>query len=448
MTDSTRAARGQTWPAHYARAGTHIWAKDEEPEFPGAQSRHLQPWLSALLQAEHVNLLLGSGLTMAIGTAVKVKPVGMGTVKFDGRLGAAIEKAAEKAATRSARGEPNFEDQVRVVGELLGGLRILELGGDPEASILRSEWQNALDASLQSFRQKVLLTEQRIRDAFDQGDQDGRRLLSSFLLAFASRPGTRERLHIFTTNYDRLIEFGCDSLGLRILDRFVGRLAPVFHSSRLAVDLHYNPPGLRGEPRYLDGVVRLTKLHGSLDWHRRDAPPGGPEIVQSPLPFGADATDANSSSQAVDNLMIYPNAAKDSETLEYPYADLFRDFAAAICRPNAVLVTYGYGFGDDHVNRMLRDMLTIPSTHLVIISYEDTGNRAQRFVTANTREQQVTVLLGGHFGNLPVLVEHYLPKPYIDRNIGRMVEIQKRREPSPQDGECEPGNESDTRVET
>ena len=44
--------------------------------------------------------------------------------------------------------------------------------------------------------------------------------------------------------------------------------------------------------------------------------------------------------------MIYPNPAKDVETLAYPYAELFRDFAAAICRPNSVLVTFGYGFGD------------------------------------------------------------------------------------------------------
>lgn len=57
--------------------------------------------------------------------------------------------------------------------------------------------------------------------------------------------------------------------------------------------------------------------------------------------------------------MIYPNSAKDRETAEYPYVELFRDFAAALCRPNSTLVTYGYSFGDDHINRVIRDMLTI-----------------------------------------------------------------------------------------
>ena len=91
-------------------------------------------------------------------------------------------------------------------------------------------------------------------------------LLVNFLMSFASRNGTRDRLQIFTTNYDRLIECGAELAGLHLLDRFVGQLCPLFRSSRLDLDMHYNPPGIRGEPRYLEGVARLTKLHGSLDW--------------------------------------------------------------------------------------------------------------------------------------------------------------------------------------
>src|SRR3546814_4756180 len=50
------------------------------------------------------------------------------------------------------------------------------------------------------------------------------------------------------------------------LFRSVGALNPVFRASRVEVDVHYNPPGIRGEPRFMEGVIRLTKLHGSLDW--------------------------------------------------------------------------------------------------------------------------------------------------------------------------------------
>ena len=87
------------------------------------------------------------------------------------------------------------------------------------------------------------------------------------------------------------------------------------------------------------------------------------------IPFGAAPNHSEIPATPADTAMIYPNPAKDVETTEYPYAELFRDFAAALCRPNTVLVSYGYGFGDDHINRVVTDMLTIPSTHLVIFAY-------------------------------------------------------------------------------
>ena len=296
----------------------------------------------------------------------------------------AIDNAAKASAKSVGRQKPNIEDQIRAVGELIGGLRVLASvadtsPGDQEfpkiAESLLSEWEPALSEALQSFLQKVLATERGIGEALSntQGQDCAdrvRRLIGGFLLPFASRAATRERLHIFTTNYDRLIEYGCDLLGLRLVDRFVGNLAPVFRSSRLGVDLHYNPPGIRGEPRYLEGVVRLTKLHGSVDWQSADGPSGGLEVQRCALPFGASETHPEIADRSGERLLVYPNPAKDVETLEYPYAELFRDFAAAVCQPNAVVVTYGYGFGDDHVNRVLRDMLSIPSTHLVIISHD------------------------------------------------------------------------------
>jgi hypothetical protein len=246
--------------------------------------------------------------------------------------------------------------------------------------------------------------------------------LTSFLLSFASRAATRERLHIFTTNYDRLIEYGCDILGLRTIDRFVGTLSPVFRSSRIEVDMHYSPPGIRGEPRYLEGVVKLTKLHGSLDWQFHNG-----RLSREPLPFGP-ATDFPAYKKEVsDTVMIYPNPAKDVETLEYPYAELFRDFSAAVCRPNSALVTYGYGYGDDHINRTIADMLTIPSSHLVIIAFSDTGGRVTRFCDRIGKPAQITLLIGPHFGSLPNLVDYYLPKPAIDTITFRAAELRERR---------------------
>ena len=86
------------------------------------------------------------------------------------------------------------------------------------------------------------------------------------------------------------------------------------------------------------------------------------------------------------------------KTLQFPYAELFRDLSAALCRPNGVLVTYGYGFGDDHINRVIRDMLTLRSTHLMVISHSDPGGRIAQFLDGVMPEQH-SVLLGPHFGD-------------------------------------------------
>ena len=255
-------------------------------------------------------------------------------------------------------------------------------------------------------------------------------------MSFASRTGTRERLNIFTTNYDRLIEAGSELAGLHLLDRFIGTLAPIFRSSRLDIDMHYNPPGIRGEPRYLEGVARFTKLHGSIDWINT-----GTDIRRIGLPFGSKDIGNFLNAPGIEGadvrkIMIYPNAAKDRETTEYPYVELFRDFAAALCRPNSTLVTYGYGFGDDHINRIIRDMLTIPSTHLVVISYDEAGGRIMEKYKEFGRPSQISLIVGNGVADLKTLVDYFLPKPSIDRASIRMSELLKQRYSIPKPDEA------------
>jgi hypothetical protein len=91
------------------------------------------------------------------------------------------------------------------------------------------------------------------------------------------------------------------------------------------------------------------------------------------------------------------------------------------------VVCYGYGFGDDHINRVLEDMLTIPSAHLVVIAHDDPIERIMTTYDKLGRHAQVTLLIGDHFGDLQTLVDHYLPKPAIDLTTSRMAELLKTR---------------------
>ena len=405
------------------------WATNSDPFGPETLRPRIEPWLTALVQSDHLSLLTGSGLTHAVHRMATCRsPRGMEPIGLD-IFNDEIEMETRRIAKAANRQSGNFEDEFRVASELLRGLEIListQLDDAPKqqkVQALRSGLTNALG----SFASSVLEGERNLISASLEKRERAFRYLVSFLMSFASRSGTRERLHIFTTNYDRYIEVGSDVAGLHLIDRFVGTLAPVFRSSRLDIDLHYNPPGIRGEPRYLEGVARFTKLHGSVDWVDRDG-----QIQRIGLPFGAGDTEPYLLAPGLEDadalrLMIYPNAAKDRETASYPYVELFRDFAAAICRPNSTLVCYGYSFGDDHINRVIEDMLTIPSAHLVIISYDDRLGRIKKIFAESGRHAQITLLIGDHLAHLRALVKHYLPKPAIDLTSIRMAELLQTR---------------------
>lgn len=411
--------------------------------------KQIEPWLSAIFQSEHLSVLLGAGLTTAVTSIASLPSQGMWRIDFDGAYKEHIKTYADNKAIKSDRGKANLEDDLRTAFELLAGLQIA--GHEVEALELKS----SIATELSEFISAILKTEEQFKKALEanfikfdidmmfEGEYESKEeqekldyqkkaeealnYLKSFLTSFASRTASRDRLNIFTTNYDRFIEYACDMAGILLLDRFIGKISPIMRSTKLELDYHYNPPGIRGEPRYVEGVARLTKMHGSIDWKFQ-----GKKVVREPLQFGASSY--INESEAV---VIYPNSSKDIETDFFPYADMFRDFSAALCRPNSALVVYGYSFGDSHINRIIEDMLTLPSTHLVIIAYEDSAKRIKRFYEKHN-PAQITLLIGSYFSDLKNLVDYYLPKAAIDKISVKAHELKERRgdkEPQIKSGE-------------
>jgi hypothetical protein len=96
-------------------------------------------------------------------------------------------------------------------------------------------------------------------------------------------------------------------------------------------------------------------------------------------------------------------------------------------------------FGDSHINRVIEDMLTIPSTHLVVIAWdkmidEKDGKRnfgaGRERITKfleNKNSAQCTLFIGEHFADLKNLVEFYLPKSAIDRLTVKMQKLKDNR---------------------
>lgn len=392
---------------------------DEEAiEIRSRLKKVIEPWLSAALQSEHLSLLIGAGLTTAVCQIAKVSSSSMGTANFGDDFSEKVDKYAKKAAEEMGRGNPNIEDQIRTATALLRGYEIDEK--EDEAKKLGDK----LDDVLSDFANSILSSEANLFKELVQGKSSAIKasaVLQSFLFTFASRNSTRERTHIFTTNYDRFLEYGCDMAGIKILDRFWGKIIPRFQESPSNLDYYYHASDSKNEFRYAEGVVRYTKIHGSIDWYENNG-----IVYRDALRFGANEVSLPSGTTYRDHLMIYPNSMKSVETAFYPYAELFRDFSSAIVKPNSTLFVYGYGFGDTHINKIIKEMMSVPSTHIVVIAY-NVDDRLVNFLS-KINMAQVTLLTGSEFANLENLVEYYLPKAAIDiitETASRLVDSRK-----------------------
>lgn len=388
---------------------------DDSGSLTELQARRAEAWLAALLQAEHLSLLIGNGLSAAAGSiAGKLPPLMSRHISENEEAPfPRIREFAQQSAENVGR-DANLEDEIRAAMMLADGLAVLGNESD-EDSVRKS-----IETAMSNLMNEVLDFEKNIWTHHQYGDSEAlkvARALMRFLGPFAARPAQRDRLNLFTTNYDRLLEYAADVLGLHLIDRFEGRLHPKFSASRVNLDLHYSPPGVRGEPRLVDGVVKYAKLHGSVDWSFAAG-----EIWRDPVPFGGPDIASEGAADAV----IYPNPAKDVETLAYPYAELFRDFAAAVCRPNTTLVTFGYGFGDGHINRVIADMLRVPSAHLVVISRDSLSALDSFKARTLFPASQTTEFIGPDVGGLEEF-SSLLPAITSDRILEAQFEYLNKR---------------------
>jgi len=182
-----------------------------------------------------------------------------------------------------------------------------------------------------------------------------------FLKKILTRPLNLRRPKIFTTNNDLLIEQAMDELGIMYLDGFVGTTRRTFRPESYNYDFYFPSTSTEGKVHRVDQVIHFYKIHGSINWV---ASFDSPENI-----YGIETRDIKTieKEEKYRDVMIYPTPLKYEFTLDFPYSDLFRRFADAITQPQSVLVTIGYSFADEHVNRIIYQALTIPSFTLLIV---------------------------------------------------------------------------------
>ena len=136
------------------------------------------------------------------------------------------------------------------------------------------------------------------------------------------------KLHVFTTNYDLVVEEYCAMAGLDVVNGFkpYGHLSKVWSNS-------WDHEGEKS-PLY------LTKLHGSIAWHKND----GGRIIES----GTVAQrDANA------DIMIAPTEGAKEYDKE-PFPELIDHFKKAIEKVDVLLVI-GFSYRDKEITNIIKN---------------------------------------------------------------------------------------------
>ena len=96
------------WGTHVYRIGNEENLDVQDPDDSKSielQKKHIEPWLAAVFQSEHLALLLGSGFTKAVAYQAETSAADMACDYGGFPLDDKLKDAAQQAAVAMGRGE-------------------------------------------------------------------------------------------------------------------------------------------------------------------------------------------------------------------------------------------------------------------------------------------------------------------------------------------------------
>lgn len=273
---------------------------------------------------------------------------------------------------------------------MLEATETLKLTGDSELVINK----NGLADLIKKITGSLTVLLNLPKSSLDEPLRSHRKFIKKVL----TRPLNLRRANLFTLNYDTLIEQAGDAEGSVLVDGFVGTLRRVFRPESYDIDFYFPAQTTEGRVHRFDRALHLYKLHGSITWHRCE-----PDWEN---PFGLYATFYNEDCHAED-VLVYPSPQKYGQSLGMPYSELFRRFGNAIAQPQSALFVIGYGFGDDHVNALIRQALAIPSFTLVVVDPDPKSDFVSKL--KKLEDERVWIVKGWELGTFDSFVAKLLP---------------------------------------
>lgn len=295
------------------------------------------------LQVENLNFLIGSGCSSyMIGEVEKSIPI-MRTL-----------------AQRFFEANPDFSVQGTALKEIFE--RDLESMLDYMISVRSVNHVCEIDPEIDT---KIRRAQTFIRQQIIEGMkcEEVNDIYKEFYLKIL-RKNRGNPINIFTTNYDLYTERALDELGFFYNNGFTGtcerKFNPISYNYAFVENMNLN----KDVWDRVSNFYNLYKIHGSINWINKNS-----AVIEKPIDNIIDET-----------VMIYPTPLKDRTTLMTPYSDLMRNMQQSLMKNNSILVTVGYSFSDDHINRIILNMLSVPSFRLVILG---SGVNIEKLIRVN-----------------------------------------------------------------
>ena len=271
--------------------------------------------LSELLQCDHVMVLAG------LGTSLCIKTVG-GEMLFPTMAGL-------WAAAKAAVGESDFDKIRNHVNQTLGEnledllsrcLMAVELAPKPNSKKTQTP-------DVPGFIKKA---EETIRNACRQElSAEATVTHEEFLRRLTRRAPRRPRACLFTTNYDQCFDIAAARIGLTVIDGFSFSAPPRFQPEMFDYDV-VTGSSYSKEPDFVPRLLRLFKLHGSVDWHRGEGTIEKRADTDRPV-------------------LIYPQSGKYAASYSPPFLEVMSRFQGMLRNRNVGLLIACCGLNDLHI---------------------------------------------------------------------------------------------------
>ncbi|RQH12463.1 SIR2 family protein [Bradyrhizobium sp. RP6] len=298
-------------------------------------ARLIEESLTASLNASNLILLTGAGSSFCAKNNAQngITAPGMKDL-WDAVLAEASQDSVDAIARRmplsnQAIAEKNIE-------KLLTQCKIyLELFGREEA--------RDVAAFIASAEQSIAA---RVDFVSEQTDLSAHQAI---LRKIARRGARKPRARLFTTNYDLSFEYAARALRFTVVDGFTHTMPQVYDAGNFAYDIVRRDSVSEG-PEYIESVFHLYKLHGSIDWRRKEA-----ELIRSRSEVDGPA------------VLIYPRDSKYQEAFETPFLDMMSALQTALRQPDTALIVSGFGFNDDHISKPIMAALEANMTLRLVV---------------------------------------------------------------------------------